>query len=102
MRRTVVFTVIVLLLAGWLGAAAGLMALGLAVAGWWVWSSRAPEVPTAPLEITPLTSDGGLQFWPQLTPDGEMVAYSWTGTADDNWDISVRRRGLVPRPSPLT
>jgi Tol biopolymer transport system component len=86
----------------WLGAAAVLVTLGIAVAGWWLWSSRGRDVPTAPLEITPFTSDGGLKRFPQLSPNGEKVAYSWTGTADDNWDIYVKALGVGTKPLRLT
>ncbi|MGD8896787.1 MAG: protein kinase [Acidobacteriota bacterium] len=86
----------------WLGAAAALVILGIAVAGGWLWSSRGRDVPTAPLEITPFTSDGGLKRFPQLSPNGEKVAYAWTGTADDNWDIYVKALGVGTRPLRLT
>jgi Tol biopolymer transport system component len=46
------------------------------------------------MEITPFTSDGGHKRNPQLSPDGEKVAYSWAGSADDNWDIYVKPLGV--------
>jgi Tol biopolymer transport system component len=83
-------------------AAAGLLAALGAVGGWFLWS-RTAEPPTGTstgaIEITPLTSDGGEKRDPALSPDGELVAYSWAGTADDNWDIYVK--GLGPGTSPL-
>jgi hypothetical protein len=80
----------------WLAAGSLAVALGL---GCWVLSNRAPEPPAGPVKITPFTSDGGDKGWPKLSPDGEMVAYSWAGPADDNWDIYVKGRG--PSTSPL-
>jgi serine/threonine protein kinase len=86
----------------WLGAAAALVILGIAVAGGWLWSSRGRDVPKAPLEITPFTSDGGLKRFPQLSPNGEKVAYAWAGPADDNWDIYVKALGVGTKPLRLT
>jgi Tol biopolymer transport system component/serine/threonine protein kinase len=84
-----------------LRAALLVAALG-AVGGWFLWS-RTAKPPTQALgdaiKITPLTSDGGEKRAPALSPDGEMAAYSWAGTADDNWDIYVK--GLGPGTSPL-
>jgi hypothetical protein len=74
----------------------------LGVAGWWFLSSRAANTPAEPVKTTPFTADGGLKESPRLSPDGEKVAYSWTGAADDNWDIYVKALGLGARPFRLT
>ena len=68
----------------WALAGAGALALA-GGAGWWFASGRTPE--TSPIKITPFTTDGGSKRTPQLSPDGERVAYSWAGVADDNRDI---------------
>jgi Tol biopolymer transport system component len=89
-----------------LGAAAAVVVLAASVVAWWSLSSRTakppPEDTADPIEITPLTSDGGLQWWPQLSPDGEKVAYVWVDPTRDNWDIYVKGLGLGTRPLPLT
>jgi serine/threonine protein kinase/Tol biopolymer transport system component len=72
------------------------------VLGWWLLSSPAPEIATPPAQITPFTTDGGLKLRPQLSPDGEKVAYQWAGPRDDNWDIYVKPLGLGARPIRLT
>jgi Tol biopolymer transport system component/serine/threonine protein kinase len=82
-----------------LGAAALTILGGL---GGWLLTSRSREAPTTPVQIVPFTSDGGLKWTHQLSPDGEKVAYSWTGTADDNWDIYVKAMGVGAAPFRLT
>ena len=66
--------------------------------GWWFLSGRAPKASTEPIKITPFTSDGGWKAWPRISPDGEKVAYSWTGPAEDNLDIYVKALGFGTRP----
>jgi len=87
-----------------LGGALLLAVLG-AVGGWFL-SRRAPEglgqVLTESIKIVPFTTDGGEKQRPALSPDGEKVAYSWAGTADDNWDIYVKALGLGAVPLRLT
>jgi Tol biopolymer transport system component len=82
-----------------LGAAA-LAVLG--AVGGWLLSVRSPEAPVGPVEIVPFTADGGLKWTHELSPDGEKVAYSWTGTDDNNWDIYVKGLGLGATPFRLT
>lgn len=46
---------------------------------------------TAPLlNVVPLTSYPGTQRSPSLSPDGERVAFAWTGQAGDNLDIYIQ------------
>jgi Tol biopolymer transport system component len=80
-------------------------ALVAAVTGTLAWrqlSNRAVEPPAEPLKITPFTADGGTKQGPQLSPDGEKVAYAWTGPAGDNWDIYVKALGVGAKPLRLT
>ncbi len=67
------------------------------VLGAWLLSKRGPGSPAEPVRITLLTTDGGAKTCPQLSPDGERVAYSWAGPADDNWDIYVKGWTRIPR-----
>jgi Tol biopolymer transport system component len=71
-----------------------------AAAVWWV--RRTPEPPIEPTTINPLTLDGGGKVFPRLSPDGERVAYAWTGPADDNWDIYVKAVGEGTKPVRIT
>jgi len=82
------------------GAACGL-AVALAV-GMWQWSKQSPETSSEPVQVTPLTTDGGYKAYPQLSPDGERVAYVWAGPTEDNWDIYVKALGVGTRPLRLT
>jgi hypothetical protein len=81
--------------------ATGLLAVVGALA-WWFLSSRTPDAPAAPIKITPFTTDGGAKSNPQLSPDGEKVAYEWAGPADDNWDVYVKALGVGAGPLRLT
>jgi Tol biopolymer transport system component len=88
---------------GWRALALGAAVLAvLGALGAWLVSSRAREAPQGPIEVVPFTADGGLKWTHALSPDGEKVAYSWTGTADDNWDIYVKAMGLGAKPFRLT
>jgi Tol biopolymer transport system component len=81
-------------------AAVTLAALG--AAGTWLLARRGRDGPALPMTVTPFTTDGGLKWSPQLSPDGEKVAYSWSGPAGDNWDIYVKALGAGTRPLRLT
>jgi Tol biopolymer transport system component len=82
-------------------AAGGLLAIAVALAGWAAWE-RSSETPAGPVEIRPFTTDGGYKDWPRLSPDGERVAYAWTGPGDRSSNIYVKALGLGSRPLRLT
>ncbi len=77
-------------------------ALLLAVAGTAavVWLNRdvAPATPSRPGPAVPLTTYHGREQQPALSPDGNSVAFTWNGEAEDNWDIWVK---LIGPGSPL-
>ena len=79
-RLTWVLTIVAALLIG----AAGL---------WFRLKSGSPEVP---LVAVPLTSYGGLELWPTLSPDGTQVAFSWDGEKQNKFDIYVKQIGVEP------
>jgi serine/threonine protein kinase/Tol biopolymer transport system component len=83
----------------WLGVGALVAASGF---GWWSWSRRSPQVPLPPVKITPFAAGVGSKWYPQLSPDGEKVAYGWQGPDDDNWDIFVQALGVGTKPLRLT
>ena len=77
--------------------------LGLVGAiGVWLLARRDPNAMALPMTVTPFTTDGGLKWSPQLSPDAEKAAYAWTGPAGDNWDIYVKALGVGTRPLRLT
>jgi len=73
----------------WVAAAGALVAVGVVV--WWLWPSPLP-----PVKITRITTDGGYKDNPQLSPDGEKVAYEWRG------DLYLKPLGPGTRPIQLT
>jgi len=81
----------------WAGAALVLAVL----AGLGLWLLR-PSPGTAPLTVTPLVTDGGLPLVPRLSPDGERVAYMWTGRDGQHWDVYVKVLGEGTRPLRVT
>ena len=83
-----------------LGGALLLALLG--ALGWRLVSHQGPGATAEPVKVMPFTTDGGLKLSPRLSPDAERVAYSWTGPADDNWDVYVKAVGLGTKPLRLT
>ena len=68
----------------WLAAATA--AAVLATAAIWRYS---PGLPEAQPELIPLTTYPGNEGSPTFSPDGNRVAFVWTGPNDDNFDIYV-------------
>jgi serine/threonine protein kinase len=81
----------------WVWAAALVAVLvGASYALWRMWPS--PESVT-PLRASPLISLPGVTRSPSFSPDGNHVAFSWTGPAGGNPDIYVQQIGAgVPLP----
>jgi Tol biopolymer transport system component/DNA-binding winged helix-turn-helix (wHTH) protein len=61
--------------------------LVLAAAAWLIKASRGHDMPA---RIVPLTTLAGLERGATFSPDGEQVAFAWTGDKDDNVDIYVK------------
>jgi Tol biopolymer transport system component len=55
-----------------------------------------------PLRAVPLTSLSGVLRSPSLSPDGNHVAFTWTGPKQDNPDIYVQQVGTAGTPLRLT
>jgi Tol biopolymer transport system component len=83
-------------------ALAVLGVMAAAAGAWWLWSRGHERRPAGAVRIVPLTADGGSKFAPRLSPDGERVAYCWTGPDNDNWDVYVKAIGQGTRPLRLT
>lgn len=54
-------------------------------------SSSTP--PTSPMKIVPLTSLVGNESQPSFSPDGNQIAFVWSGEKNDNADIYVKLIG---------
>jgi Tol biopolymer transport system component/tRNA A-37 threonylcarbamoyl transferase component Bud32 len=80
---------------GWFWAA---LLTALLVGGFFAWQVwRAPET-TEPLRAVALTTFPGVELHPSLSPDGNYVAYTWTGPKQDNPDVYVQ---MIGSSSPL-
>ena len=69
-------------------ACAGAAALGSLA--WRMW--RASENPE-PFRTIPLNSLPGVQRYPSFSPDGNHVAFTWTGPKQNNQDVYVQQIG---------
>jgi serine/threonine protein kinase len=58
--------------------------------GWRTW--RIPQA-EEPLRAVPLTTFPGIVSYPTFAPDGDRVAFVWTGANQDNADIYVQQIG---------
>ncbi len=80
--------------------AAGVAVLLVAAIAAYVSLNR-PEAPASSSPTwhpVPLTTYSGREQQPSLSPDGNSVAFTWNGEAEDNWDIWVK---LIGPGSPL-
>ena len=74
-----------------------------AVAAAWLWFAR-PQ-PQVMLQPVPLTSLPGNERYPSFSPDGNEVAFAWSGKNQENSDIWVKqidtetRRNLTDNPA---
>lgn len=60
------------------------------VVGWrWVSGTATPKL-VAPPRIAPFTGAAGRETAPAFSPDGNQIAFVWSGERDDNQDIYVR------------
>jgi Tol biopolymer transport system component/DNA-binding winged helix-turn-helix (wHTH) protein len=71
----------------WLAAFLALTA-GLGV--WLCLYHPGTKSPNLPLRILPVTSFPGFEMDPAFSPDGNMVAFSWNGEKEENFDIYVK------------
>jgi eukaryotic-like serine/threonine-protein kinase len=78
-----------------MAAIAAAMLFGIAGAAWMLVRTPAPS---GPPKVTPLTTYPGSESQPALSPDGNMVAFSWNGPDGRNRDIYLL---LVGNTEPL-
>jgi Tol biopolymer transport system component/DNA-binding winged helix-turn-helix (wHTH) protein len=62
-----------------------LLVVGLAVGPSFFNKSAAPH-----MRVVPLTSFPGREDHPSFSPDGNQIAFEWTGEKEDNYDIYVK------------
>ena len=78
----------------WAGAAAAVV---LMIAGAALWNFLpTTEAPLEPMRRVPLTSYPGAEMLPSFSPDGNQVAFAWTGGNTESFDIYVK--GVGPGP----
>ena len=74
-------------------AVAALIVSGVAIAAYVALRPRATPNSLAPPRVVPVSALPGTELTPTLSPDGQSVAFSWTGINQDNDDIYVQRIG---------
>src|SRR4029453_15876509 len=77
------------------------MALIAGVAGLFAFQPWRARESTEQLLAIPLTTLRGVTRYPSFSPDGNYVAFTWTGPKQDNPDIYVQQIG-IGSPLPLT
>jgi serine/threonine protein kinase len=65
----------------------------LAVAAFFVWRARRAPTSAESVRAIALTTLPGVEFYPSFSPDGDDVAFTWSGPRQDNPDIYVQRIG---------
>jgi Tol biopolymer transport system component/tRNA A-37 threonylcarbamoyl transferase component Bud32 len=82
------------------------LALLIGLAGWY-FLRREAQVPVAPMKVRPFTSLQGYEDGASFSPDGNQVAFHWSGEAHNYWgDIYVKMIGsgnplrLTTHPAP--
>ncbi len=78
---------------GWVVAAASAMAVAAIAVMMWNQRAGTPPAPPTALQPVPLTSYPGRELKPTFSPDGNQIAFAWTGDRDDNLDIYVKLIG---------
>jgi Tol biopolymer transport system component len=76
-------------------SAASLLSSLIAIAllgslAWRIWRAPANSEPS---RAVPLNSLPGMQRYPSFSPDGNHVAFTWTGATQDNQDVYVQQIG---------
>ena len=70
--------------------AAALVTLLVLAAAVLAWILTRPTVSVPAPTVGRLTSYPGDERYPSISPDGNQVAFSWSGVAEDNYDIYIK------------
>lgn len=62
-----------------------------------VWVARPRPAPPQP-RVVPVTTLAGVECWPEFSPDGRQMVFTWTGEKDNNYDLYVK---LIGEPNAL-
>jgi eukaryotic-like serine/threonine-protein kinase len=65
----------------------------IVIAAYAGWNRLEPAAPTEPLRAEALTTLPGAELYPSLSPDGNYVAFTWSGPKQDNTDVYVQQVG---------
>jgi len=83
----------------WIWSALPFALLG---AGFFAWRAWRTPANTEPLRAVPLNTLPGLARYPSFSPDGNHIAFTWTGLKQDNPDVYVQMIGSSGSPLRLT
>jgi DNA-binding winged helix-turn-helix (wHTH) protein len=78
----------------WIAVAASAAVIAIASAVVWTRQGRAPEQEPAP-QVVPLPASFGDVSGLTFSPDGTLVAYSWTRPGEDHSDIYIQQGGAA-------
>ena len=78
-----------------LGIAAAVV-LAIAGAALWNFGSTTAEAPLEPMRTVPLTTYPGMEGAGSFSPDGNQLAFAWTGGNTESFDIYVKLIGPGP------
>src|SRR5215510_2569482 len=72
-----------------LWSAVFVLMIGIGVVAWIYLSRSALKPAPPPMKVVPFTSFPGWEQNPAFSPDGNMIAFDWSGEKNDNSDIYV-------------
>ena len=79
----------------WVGAAAAVV-MAITAAVFWNFGPTTTEPPLEPMRPVPLTTYPGAEMLASFSPDGNQVAFPWTGGNTESFDIYVKVVGPGP------
>jgi serine/threonine protein kinase/Tol biopolymer transport system component len=76
----------------WMYGAAAAIIIALTVAAWYWRRGAEPPPPSQPI---PLTAYEGDELWPDFSPDGNQVVFSWDGSPDGKFHLYAKLVGAA-------
>ncbi len=76
---------------GWAVVTLGVLMVAVGTVYWMI--RRGATEPESALFPVPFTAYPGMEWNPSFSPDGNQVAFAWTGEKMDNWDIYIKQIG---------